>query len=748
MSQSDEDIGKEISDWGLQEDERLRNEEGEALSHGRATGADGKEAGADEKNAAADEEKQKEVIDVDADAEDGTKKKEMTARSKIWDHFIKIMEKGVVVKGQCKYCKAEIKAHPVHNGTSGMRKHFGVCKSNPHRSSDDATQGVLQVSEGNNVGTWKFDPELLRSAFTEMIIEDEEPFGFGEKPGFRKFMSIACPRFIIPSRRTCTRDTMQLYFEQKAKLKMFFQEHCNRVCLTTDGWTSQQQDSYMTATAHFIDNDWCLHKKIISFFKVKGKKGDDIGKHLHKVLLDWGLDKVMTVTVDNASANDSGVSYLRRQMNSLKTSIADGKYLHMRCAAHIVNLIVQDGLKEVDQSIKRIRAAIRFVRASSSRIAKFKEIAQWEKVDSKPFLNLDVCTRWNSTYDMLAAACTYEKVFARYPEEDPYYTIELLSETKPGVPGPGVPDEHDWDNARKLAEFLKYFANITTRVSASLSVTAHTYFHEILEVNALVNEWLTSADFVQQDMGKRMKDKYDKYWGQWHDNLGLQNEKGKGKEKEKENINLLIFVAVVLDPRYKLSQYTEIAIEDMYGEGVGQKVWAAITKCLHDLFEEYRAKNSSPSPVNSQPSDETQSKQGRDSPRKARSNIVKRMKLNSGVGSCSRGGIRTELDRYLAEECEEDTKKFDILAWWKGQATRFPILSKLARDVLAIQISTVASESAFSTGGRVLDDFRTSLTPFMVEALVCTQDWLRRATPINLSEDTEQLTKLEEGDNS
>jgi len=51
MSQSDEDIGKEISDWGLQEDERLRNEEGEALSHGRATGADGKEAGADEKNA-------------------------------------------------------------------------------------------------------------------------------------------------------------------------------------------------------------------------------------------------------------------------------------------------------------------------------------------------------------------------------------------------------------------------------------------------------------------------------------------------------------------------------------------------------------------------------------------------------------------------------------------------------------------------------------------------------------------------
>jgi hypothetical protein len=454
----------------------------------------------------------------------------------------------------------------------------------------------------------------------------------------------------------------------------------------------------------------------------------------------------MTVTVDNASANDSGISYLRRQMNALKSSIANGKYLHMRCTAHIINLIVQDGLKEVDQSIKRIRAAIRFVRASSSRIAKFKEIAQLEKVACKAFLNLDVCTRWNSTYEMLAAAISYEKVFARYPDEDPYYTIELLSEDKPGVPGPGVPDEHDWDNARKLADFLKHFADITTRVSASLSVTAHTYFHEILEVNSLVNEWMSSDDPVQYEMGKRMRDKYDKYWGQWHDNSELQNEKGKGKEKEKENINLLIFVAVILDPRNK-TQYTELAIEEMYGAAVGQKVWTAIIKCLHDLFQEYRIKNTPPSNVNSQTNDEPQKQDG-DSPRKARNKILKKMKLNSGIGTSSTTrGTRTELDKYLAEELEEDDKKFDILAWWKAQATRFPTLSQLARDVLAIQISTVASESAFSTGGRVMDDYRTSLTPFMAEALICTQDWLKRTTRVNLLENEEHLTSYQEGDN-
>ena len=71
-------------------------------------------------------------------------------------------------------------------------------------------------------------------------------------------------------------------------------------------------------------------------------------------------------------------------------------------------------------------------------------------------------------------------------------------------------------------------------------------------------------------------------------------------------------------------------------------------------------------------------------------------------------------------------------------------MSHMAHDVLAIPITTVASESAFSTGGRILDDFRTSLTPFMLEALVCTRDWLRRPT-VDIKESTEELAIIEKG---
>jgi hypothetical protein len=75
--------------------------------------------------------------------------------------------------------------------------------------------------------------------------------------------------------------------------------------------------------------------------------------------------------------------------------------------------------------------------------------------------------------------------------------------------------------------------------------------------------------------------------------------------------------------------------------------------------------------------------------------------------------------------CEATKKEFDILLRWKVNAPKYPILAEIARDILVIHISTIASESAFSNEGRILDPFRSSLSPLTVEALICTQDWLK-----------------------
>ena len=66
--------------------------------------------------------------------------------------------------------------------------------------------------------------------------------------------------------------------------------------------------------------------------------------------------------------------------------------------------------------------------------------------------------------------------------------------------------------------------------------------------------------------------------------------------------------------------------------------------------------------------------------------------------------------------------------------------------MLSVPISIVASEFAFSTGGRVLDCFRSSLTLKVMEALICGQDWMRMSkTPVSVEESLEEIDKFEKG---
>ena len=662
------------------------------------------------------------------------KRKETERTAACWQYFEKIKdEHGVVIKGKCIYCAKKINGHSKIHGTSSLKNHVLRCLKFPHsldsRQSLLTLQPSVPVVEAHNsnatqsgvLGSWKFEQDAIRKALAEMVVHDELAFKFVQGVGFKNFLSAACPRFKLPSRWTISRDCYNLFVSERGKLKNFMKSHCQRISLTTDSWTSIQRINYMAVTAHFIDDDWNLHKKIISFVPVTSHKGEYIAKALESSVLEWGIKNVFTVTVDNASSNDTAIGYFKKKLLSWGASSVRVQYLHMRCIAHILNLIVTDGLKEVNASVKKVREAIRYIRNSPQRLKKFRDISDLLEIQCKLSLTLDTPTRWNSTYTMLNIACCYEKAFDKYDDTESSYRADL---------GDEIPDYFDWECCKQMVAMLKIFFDTTMRISGSLYVTSNAFLSEICDLNDTLNHLHSSSDLSVINMSINMRQKFDKYWG------------------DPTKMNSLVFIASILDPRFKL-EFIDFSVKQIYGAVNGSKLFENLKAELNILFTDYVSVHGSSSGaaesvsgIQSRQTIQTDSANLLSTPANSMKARFKKHKMESGM--C--GGIRSEIDIYLGEATVDDEGSFDILRWWKLNSERFPILSHMARDVLAVPVATVASEAAFSTGGRVLDAFRSSLTPKIVEALICTQDWLRMPNQtVSVEETLEDLESFEKG---
>ncbi|KAK2663025.1 hypothetical protein Ddye_001599 [Dipteronia dyeriana] len=124
-------------------------------------------------------------------------------------------------------------------------------------------------------------------------------------------------------------------------------------------------------------------------------------------------------------------------------------------------------------------------------------------------------------------------------------------------------------------------------------------------------------------------------------------------------MNKLLIIAAVLDLMYKL-QYMSYCFAILYGVGSREPMTTNIKDALVELY------------------------------------IVE--KQNNVRG-------RNKVERYLLEPVERKHPNFDVLTWWNVNSAHYPISVLIAKDVFAMSISTVASKSAFSGGGRVLDSF-------------------------------------------
>ncbi|GAU48233.1 hypothetical protein TSUD_184130 [Trifolium subterraneum] len=223
-------------------------------------------------------------------------------------------------------------------------------------------------------------------------------------------------------------------------------------------------------------------------------------------------------------------------------------------------------------------------------------------------------------------------------------------------------------------------------------------------------------------MAANMQVKLDKYW-------------------ESGAINYLLFVAIYLDPRYKL-EYIEFCLNRLYGADKSKDMLNKLNDLINKLFEHYKVmypisyESNGSTTLSSNNASQSRAENGEDDDdwdNLFRMNVKKKQ----------RDVQRTELERYLEDGLEDTSPTFNILTWWKGKTDKYHVLSRIARDILSIPVSTVSSESAFSTGGRVLDSFRSSLYPYTVEALICTQNWIKSPKVVDLESELVEVEKLE-----
>ncbi|CAN0920755.1 Putative AC transposase [Linum grandiflorum] len=351
-------------------------------------------------------------------------------------------------------------------------------------------------------------------------------------------------------------------------------------------------------------------------------------------------------------------------------------------------------------SVRRVREAVRWVRSSPARILAFKKCVVFKQMDPKSLLRLDVATRWNSTYLMLETAEKFEEPFLLLEQSDRAFKYDLIAKRHNNMVI-GTPRAEDWSSIRHLMKYLKFFYDLTLVASGSSYVTSHLFLREMGKVFHQIGLMKETGDEATIKMAERMWEKLGKYWSE--------------KDATNDRINRLTYIAVVLDPRHKM-EYPKYALQKLYGDAMGLQLLQEVNTELQSLFEVYQTfYNARQQPIPTQSSTDSEI-------------------LNI-----------TELELYLKADREPYDPKskhmFDILGWWKTNSVKYPILSDIARDILAVPISTVPSESAFSTGGRVLDSFRSSLSPQIVEALICCGDWIRSSKPLQ-NDDEEDLTVL------
>jgi hypothetical protein len=522
---------------------------------------------------------------------------------------------------------------------------------------------------------------VIDGNLVKFVVARKEAFAIAEDSRFIEYTQSLNPQYTIPCRKTLENKIMIEYNKYEEKVMQLIEGIRGKVSLTCDGWSSRKRKGYFVITVHWLTENWKLSSAILEFvnFPPPHDTNSTVSLMLN-VLQKYKIEKkVFAVTTDNASEMVSSMKELKRLLNLQYNSDITYEW-HLRCICHVLNLGVQDAMKMLSSTVEKLRQLLKCVRTSPALSLKFKDI-QISRGNERVYevTSLDVPNRWNSSYLMISKCYKLRDVFDSVCLSVPIgdSLIDMMLSSK------------EWEDMNDVADFLEIAFKSTEAASGSKYLTISL---QPIIFNILINhceQAISGIDLIEETEtvpeivsgAEKLKKKLMKY--------------------KKNLLGFLPSVALALDPRMGSTYTTTEEIKEELRKIMKEKYGLQEVDHLSQQQELPESQSTSTS-------------------------IFQRARSLAGLATSNPKSTNDELDDFYEFTKNPEDERTDPLMWWHTIGrSRFPTISKMARDVLCCMASSVPSESAFSQSSGYVTPLRSKMNDEIFEAQMKLQSWYR-----------------------
>jgi hypothetical protein len=180
------------------------------------------------------------------------------------------------------------------------------------------SQSLLTFSASGSVRHWEYNADVAHVQLCRLIARLDLPLCIGESDAFEEYIKLAHNlRFFVVSRQTTGRDFTKYFIDCRAKLITSL-EYVSSVAITSDIWSGDAKEDYLSVVAHYVNAEWQLEKRIIGFRPIdESHSGQNIAECVLVVLEEYGLTaKIISVTLENASSNTTAITRMLPKLSA------------------------------------------------------------------------------------------------------------------------------------------------------------------------------------------------------------------------------------------------------------------------------------------------------------------------------------------------------------------------------------------------------------------------------------------------